>query len=114
MEDGTSNKALRETKPPKCTFPAPNSIEFGVGKVHFGTERGKKAPRKKIHEHFPLFLGLKIGELRPASSQQKIDKSFPPSEGLKWAIPIGKRPEKRPPKNEHSAALIAGQQTGGI
>ena len=21
---------------PKCTFPTPNSIEFGAGKVHFG------------------------------------------------------------------------------
>ena len=30
------------------------------------------------------------------------------------AIPIGKRPKKRPKKNEHSAAFIARQQTGGI
>jgi hypothetical protein len=36
--------------------------------------------------------------MRSASSQQKIDERFPPSEGLKWAIPIGKRPEKHPKK----------------
>jgi len=44
--------------------------------------------------------------LRPASSQQKIDKSFPPSGVLKWTIPIGKRPKKRPKKNWRAFPLL--------
>ena len=40
---------------PKCTFPAPNSIEFGVGKVHFGTEREPTDTKTKIVKRFPLF-----------------------------------------------------------
>jgi hypothetical protein len=44
--------------------------------------------------------------LRPASSQQKIDKSFPPSGVLKWTIPIGKRPKKRPKKNSRAFPLL--------
>ena len=48
--------ALSETKQ-KCTFPAPNSIEFGVGKVHFGTERDNKTPRQKLSSISPCFKG---------------------------------------------------------
>ena len=39
----------------KSTLPAPNSIEFGVGKVDFGTERDQKAPQKNSRA-FPLVL----------------------------------------------------------
>ena len=43
----------------KWTLPAPNSIEFGVGKVDFGTERDQKAPDKKLTSVSPCFKGLK-------------------------------------------------------
>jgi hypothetical protein len=65
----------------------------------------------------PSFKGLKWAipiDKRPEKHQQKLTCVSPYFKGLKWAIPIGKRPEKHPPKNEHSVALIAGQQTGGI
>ena len=87
----------------KRTIPAPKSIEFGAGNVHLEPERpileperGKKHPQKNC-QAFPLVLRGKNRTMRSTSSQQKIDKSFPPSGVLKWAIPIGKRPEKHPP-----------------
>ena len=39
----------------KWTLPAPNSIEFGVGMVHFGTERDNKSTHEKFDKRFPLF-----------------------------------------------------------
>ena len=44
-EENCKATALSETKQ-KCTFPAPNSIEFGVGKVHFEPARARKTPTK--------------------------------------------------------------------
>jgi hypothetical protein len=34
----------------------------------FWNRKGQKITQKKIDKHFPLFLGLKIKEFRPASS----------------------------------------------
>ena len=76
-------KALNETNS-KSTLPAPNSIEFGVGKVDFRTESDQKHQIKN-RRAFPLVLRVKSRTMRSASSQQKIDERFPPSEGLKWA-----------------------------
>ncbi len=44
----------------KRTLPAPNPIEFGVGKVHFGIERDKKAPTTNLTSISPCFTGKKI------------------------------------------------------
>ena len=55
-EENCKATALNETNP-KWTFPAPNSIEFGVGKVDFGTERNQKAPNKKLTSVSPCFWG---------------------------------------------------------
>ena len=56
--------------------------------------KGTNRHPTKNSRAFPLVFGVKNRTMRSASSQQKIGERFPPSEGLKWAIPIGKRPEK--------------------
>jgi hypothetical protein len=66
--------------------------------AHFWNRKGAKKHPQKNCQAFPLVLRVKNRTLRSASSQQKIDKSFPPSRVLKWTIPIGKRPKKRPKK----------------
>ena len=70
-EENHKATALSETNP-KCTFPAPNSIEFGVGKVHFGTERDNRHPKNKC-QAFPLLLRVK---------NQRIAAGKQPTENL--------------------------------
>ena len=53
-EENRKATALSATNK-KCTLPAPNSIEFGAGRVYFGTEREPTDAKTKIVKHFPFF-----------------------------------------------------------
>ena len=76
--------------------------------------KGTKKHPTKNSRAFPLVFGVKNRTMRSASSQQKIDERFPPSEGLKWQFRSASDQKNAQKKNEHSAAFIARQQTGGI
>ena len=76
--------------------------------------KGTKKHPTKNSRAFPLVFGVKNRTMRSAISQQKIDERFPPSEGLKWQFRSASDQKNAQKKNEHSAAFIARQQTGGI
>ena len=85
-------------KQTKWTFPAPNSIEFGVGKVHFGTERDTKSPRKKLTSISPCFWGLKIKEIAVGKQPTKKWRAFPPFRGFKIDHSDRQATRKTPPQ----------------
>ena len=76
--------------------------------------KGTKKHPTKNSRAFPLVFGVKNRTMRSAISQQKIDERFPPSEGLKWQFRSASDQKNTQKQNEHSAAFIARQQTGGI
>ena len=81
---------------------------------HSDRQATKKTPKNKFTSVSPSFKGKKSKNFDRQAAKKKLASVSPPSGVLKSTIPIGKRPEKRPKKNEHSAAFIARQQTGGI
>ena len=74
-EENCKATALSETKQ-KCTFPAPNSIEFGVGKVHFGTERDNRHPKQNC-QAFPLVLRVKNQRIAAGKQPKKLTSVSP-------------------------------------
>ncbi len=66
---------------PKSTLPAPNSIEIGVEKVDFGTERDKKAPQKKFTSVSPCFKGLKSKNFGRKAANKKLTSVSPLQRG---------------------------------
>ena len=68
--------------------------------------KGTKKHPTKNSRAFPLVFGVKNRTMRSASSQQKIDERFPPSEGLKWAHSDRQVTRKTPKKNSRAFPLL--------
>ena len=103
-ENSKATKGNQQTKPKMDTSGAKvnrvwrRKCSFGIGKVHFGTEREPTNTPQKITSVSPCFRGLKSENCGRQAANKNLTRVVPLQGFLNGPIPIGKRPEKHQQK----------------